>query len=245
MSKNPSGEGLAGFVDIISFWAFSISDVDDASQFLIKAERSKKIGLRGKVEEAYAHSMSTRYPMAFVRITKDQILSMTTILMFSSYEAWRGDGLGDRKKQTLTTRLAACMRGHRQYCEDNISDPELRSMALCTAEAASTFWEPLVAYVDDEYSLLMSFHLLANTPTNQVVQICDDIFEFHGNAANVDITERAAAAARFAWVTLQAQNCMSTYLKDKLCHHRALNSTSVRFLMRRRPAHGTNGARGG
>ncbi len=36
MSKNPSGEGLAGFVDIILFWAFSISDVGDASQFLIE-----------------------------------------------------------------------------------------------------------------------------------------------------------------------------------------------------------------
>jgi len=66
MSKNPSGEGLAGFVDIILFWAFSISDVGDASQFLIEAEHSKKIGLRGKVEVAYAHSMSTRYPTAFV-----------------------------------------------------------------------------------------------------------------------------------------------------------------------------------
>jgi len=201
MSKNPSGEGLAGFVDIILFWAFSISNVGDASQFLIKAECLKKIGLRGKVEVAYAYSMSTRYPTAFVGNTKDQILSTTTILMFSSYEAWRGDGSGDGKKQTLTTRLAACMRGHCQYCEDNISDPELRSMALCTAEAASTFWERLVAYVDDEYSLLMSFHLLAKHVllllSNQVVQICDDIFEFRGNAANVDITERAAAAARF------------------------------------------------
>jgi hypothetical protein len=236
MSKNPSGEGLAGFVDIILFWAFSISDVGDASQFLIEAECSKKIGLRGKVEVAYAHSMSTRYPTAFVGNIKDQILSTTTILMFSSYEAWRGDGSRDRKKQTLMARLAACMRGHRQYCEDNISDPELRSMALRTAEAASTFWECLVAYVDDEYSLLMSFHLLAKHVllllSNQVVQICDDIFEFRGNAANVDITERAAAAARFAWVTLQAQNCMSAYLKDKFRHHRALNSTFVRFLTR-------------
>ena len=109
-------------------------------------------------------------------------------------------------------------------------------MALRTAEAASTFWERLVAYVDDEYSSLMSFHLLAKHVllllSNQVVQICDDIFEFCGNAANVDITERAAAAARFAWVTLQAQNFMSAYHKDKFRHHHALNSTFVRFLTR-------------
>ena len=102
-------------------------------------------------------------------------------------------------------------------------------MALRTAEAASTFWERLVAYVDDEYLLLMSFHLLVKHVllllSNQVVQICDCIFEFRGNAANVDITERAAAAARFAWVTLQAQDCMIAYLKDKFRHHRVLNST--------------------
>ncbi len=59
MAKNPSGEGLAGFVDIILFWTFWVSDTGDASQYLVDAEHSKKIGLKGKVEVAYAHSMST------------------------------------------------------------------------------------------------------------------------------------------------------------------------------------------
>jgi len=161
MNKNPSGEGLAGFVDIILFWSFSSSGTGNASQFLIKAERSKKFGLRGKVEVTCAHSMSTRYPTAFIgSIKQEQILSTTTILMFNSYEAWKGDALGDGRKQTLMVRLAACMRRHRQYCEDSFSNLELRSLALCTADVANTFWERLVAYIDDEYQLLTSFNLL-------------------------------------------------------------------------------------
>jgi hypothetical protein len=109
-------------------------------------------------------------------------------------------------------------------------------MALQSGEATNSFWEPLVAYIEDKYSLLMLFKLLANHVllllSNQVVQICDDIYKFFGNAANVDITERGPAAARFAWVTLQAPNCMGFYLKEKFCNHRALNSTFVRFLTR-------------
>ena len=236
MAKNPSGEGFAGFVDIVSFWTYWISDTGDASQYLVNAKRSKKIGMKGKVEVAYAHSMSTQYSSAFVGNTKEQILSTATILMLLTYEAWRGDGAGDGKKQSLTDRLAACMQGQGQYCEDNISDPELRSMALRSGEATNSFWERLVAYIEDEYSLLMSVKLLAKHVllllSNQVVQICDDIYKFCGNAANVDITERGPAAARFAWVTLQAQNCMGAYLKDKFRNHCALNSRFVRFLTR-------------
>ena len=109
-------------------------------------------------------------------------------------------------------------------------------MALRSGEATNSFWERLVAYIEDKNTLLMSFKLFAKDVlvllSNQVVQIRDNIYEFCGNAANVDITERGPAAARFAWVTLQAQNCMGAYLKDKFCNHCALNSTFVRFLTR-------------
>jgi hypothetical protein len=194
------------------------------------------VGLKGSVDVLYAHSMSTRYPTLFVGLVKDQILRTTTIKMFDSHDAWQGDGSGDGNKQRLMDTLAIAIRRHRVYCDDNCTDPEMKAMALQTADTADMFWECLVAYIKDEYSLLASFKLLPKhillLLSNQVVQICDDIFEFWSNASNVDISERGPAAARFAWVSLQAKHCMAGYLKEKFRHHQALNSTFVRFLTR-------------
>ncbi len=107
----------------------------------------------------------------------------------------------------------------------------MKAMALQTADTANTFWEHLVVYINDEYSLLVSFKLppkhILLLLSNQVVQICDDIFEFQSNASNIDISKRGPAAARFAWVSLQAQHCMAGYLKQKFRHHQALNTTFV------------------
>ncbi len=122
------------------------------------------------------------------------------------------------------------------YCEDYYTDPEMKAIALRTADIANTFWEHLVAYIDNEYSLLASFKLLPKhillLLSNQVVQICDNIFEFRSNPSNVDISKRGSVAARFAWVSLQVQHCMAGYLKEKFRHHQALNSTFIRFLPR-------------
>ncbi len=109
-------------------------------------------------------------------------------------------------------------------------------MALKTADISKSFWMSLVAYLDNEYSLLESFKLVVKHVllllSNQIVQICDDIFEYKSNASNVDLGNMGAVAARFAWVSLQAISCMNGYLKEKFCHHQAINSTFVRFLTR-------------
>jgi hypothetical protein len=237
LSKNTSGKALLGFVDIISIWAYGTADHVNQTQWLTELDRSRKVGLKESMDVSYTHSMSTRYPTLFVGSAKDQILSTTTIKMFDSHDAWQGDGSGDGNKQRLTDTLAIAIRPHQVYCKDNYMDPEMKAMALRTTDTANTFWERLVAYIDDEYSLLASFKLLPKhillLLSNQVVQICDDIFEFWRNASNVDISERGPAAAQFAWVSLQAQNCMVGYLKEKFRHHQALiNSTFVQFLTR-------------
>jgi hypothetical protein len=93
-----------------------------------------------------------------------------------------------------------------------------------------------VAYLDDEYSLLESFKLSSKHVllllSNQVVQICNDLFEFRSNASSVDLGNMAAAVAHFAWVMLQVIGCMNGYLKERFRHHRAINSIFVRFLTR-------------
>jgi hypothetical protein len=68
--------------------------------------------------------------------------------------------------------------------------------------------------------------------SNQIVQICDDMFKFRNKAAHLDLQSPLSAATRFAWVTLQSLGAMEGYLKDKLCLHQAINSTFICFLTR-------------
>ncbi len=69
--------------------------------------------------------------------------------------------------------------------------------------------------------------------SNQVVHICDDLFEFRNQAKGVDVSNRVATATRYAWVTLQALGCMDGYMREKFCKHPGINSTYMRFLTRK------------
>jgi hypothetical protein len=156
--------------------------------------------------------------------------------MLESYKAWQGIGAGDGNKERLTDMLQNAVQNHQQYCKVFLPDGNLKTMALKTADISRSFWMSPVAYLDNKYSLLESFKLIAKPMllllSNQIVQICDNIFEYRSNASNVDMGNMGAAAARFAWVSLQAIGCMNGYLKEKFRHLQAINSTFVRFLAR-------------
>ncbi len=154
-SRNLVGEGMAAWVDIISIWTFETADIIDTTQWFTKLHWSKFVGLKGSVDVAYVHLMSTCYPTLFVGKAKVQILSTTTIKMFNSHGAWRGEGAWDGNKQWLMDMLVIAVRhySYRQYFEENLPEGELRAMALHNADVANTFWEQLVAYISDEYSL--------------------------------------------------------------------------------------------
>ena len=65
---NPLGAGLAAFVDLVSIWTFASGDQVDTFQWLNEIHRSKAVGLRGgNADAVYAHSMSRRYPVPFIR----------------------------------------------------------------------------------------------------------------------------------------------------------------------------------
>lgn len=112
----------------------------------------------------------------------------------------------------------------------------LREAAIKTAEVTMLFWTLLVAYIDDEYTVLKSFNLLPKHVllllSNQVIQICDDMFEFRNCATNVDRQNPLAAATLYAWVTLQSLGALEGYIRAKFRHHQAINSTFIRFLTR-------------
>jgi hypothetical protein len=98
------------------------------------------------------------------------------------------------------------------------------------------FWHALVAYLDDKYSMLMSFNLLPKhillLLSNQVVQICDDLFDYRNRAVTTDISNQLVTAAHFGWVTLQAQGCMESYLREQFRRHPGINSLFICFLTR-------------
>ncbi len=67
--------------------------------------------------------------------------------------------------------------------------------------------------------------------SNQVVQICEDLFELCCTASNIDIAHnKGVAAAWYAWVTLQVHGVMKGYLTDKFRNHPAISGCFVRFL---------------
>ena len=90
--------------------------------------------------------------------------------------------MGDGTKEHLTSDMQMAVRRHRQYCDNFVPEGILRETAIKTAEFTLLFWNALVAYIKDEYTLLLSFKLLPKHVllllSNQIVQICDDMFEY-------------------------------------------------------------------
>jgi hypothetical protein len=217
---NPSGSGLAGFVDLVSIWSFAAGDNVDTATWLNEAHRAKSVGLKGGNADAmYAHSMTRCYPTSFTGKDKNLILSTMTIKMLESYEAWRRTIMGNGQKERMTSDLQMAVSRHRQYCLDFVPEGILQETAIKTAEYTMQFWNALAAYIEDEYTLLLSFKLLPKHVllllSNQVVQICNDMFEFRNCANNVDLQNPLATMMRYAWVTLQALGTMEGYLRKK------------------------------
>jgi hypothetical protein len=218
-SLNASGLELAAFDDLISIWAFALGNPMDTSQWLNAVHRSKAVGLKGESADAvYAHSMAQQYPTSFVGVNKTSILSTTTIKMLESYNAWQGTIMGDGQKEKLTADLQWAIQSHRKYCEDFVPEGILRNAAIKTAEVTLLFWTSLNAYIEDEYTILLLFKLLPKhillLLSNQVVQICDNMFEFRNCTTNVDLQNPLAAATWFAWVTLQALGAMEGFTQS-------------------------------
>jgi hypothetical protein len=170
-----------------------------------------------------------RYPRQLFGKGALVVTSTTVIKALKDWSDWMGVGGIDGNKQKLTQGMALAACRHRQYFKANISSQDLRDLALATAEATVTFWSSFVVYLYDEYTLLTLFKLKVKSVLllllNQVVQICDDLFEFSSTASGIDLTNKLATAAQYAWVTLQALSVMKSYLKNKFRHHPAISST--------------------
>jgi hypothetical protein len=67
--------------------------------------------------------------------------------------------MGNSQKECLTNDLQMAVHCHRQYCNDFVPEGILRETAIKTAEFTLIFWNALVACIEDEYTLLLSFKL--------------------------------------------------------------------------------------
>ena len=108
----------------------------------------------------------------------------------------------------------------------------MRDHAIKSGGFSLDFFQAFVGHADDEVKMLVTLGLAEKQVmllvSNQLIQICDDLFELHQDAANVDTTNKGLTAVRFAWVTLRSLNKMSEYLQDKFKN--VFAGTFVQFL---------------
>ena len=234
VSLNPSGKGLAGFVDLITIWVYSSLEQVSTTDFLQMYHKSVSTGFAGNVEAQFINALHNRYPTPFVGST-DVVLATQRIKAFESVDTWRGNGMGDGTKERLIEALRLRVARHRTYCEDNLPAGELREHAIRSGEFTMEFFQALIVHIDDELNMMLSFGLpkkqIMVLVSNQFVSICDELFIFHQHVINVDSSNKAAAASWFAWVTLQALQKMGECLRAMFCNHPAITGTRVRFLI--------------
>jgi hypothetical protein len=173
------------------------------------------------------------------------VTSTQTFKVFEKLLLWRGGGVGDGVKERLVASLRMAVERQRVYCEDNLPAGVLRDHAIRSAEFTRDFFQAFVGHIEDEITMLTSFGLgeaqVMLLMSNQLMQICDDLFDFRHAAINVDASNRAETSARYAWVTLQALGKMTEYLKMKFKHHPSITGTFVRFLTRQTAETSTSG----
>jgi hypothetical protein len=135
---NSSGQGAAGFVDIISIWNFATIDHGDSESWLTEQKNAKSVGYTHALDAKYAYSMGVRYPSAFAGSDKEDITSTSTIKMLKSIVTWRGNGLGDGYKEKLTESMTQAIRSHKKYCDDFVPKGWLREHALWSGQYTQT-----------------------------------------------------------------------------------------------------------
>lgn len=235
MKENTTGKGLAAFVDLVLIWAFASLSNETAAEWLQSLLRQRSVGLDHKVEVEYSHSMSSRYPAAFVG-KAELITSTQTFKIFEKLLLWQGGGVGDGVEERLLDSLRMAVERQRVYCEDMLPAGVVREHAIRSAEFTRDFFQAFVVHIEDEITMLSSFGLgesqVMLLMSNQLMQICDDLFEFRHAAINVANSNRTETGARYAWVSLQALGKMAEYMKAKFKHHPSITGTFVRFLTR-------------
>ena len=169
--------------------------------------RSVGTGYTNTLESDYASTFRNRYPVAFVGDKKD-ILPNDIIHIFKDISTWRGNGVGDGTKERLLSAIRLAVDRQARYCRDNLSDTILQETAIETARYTERWFGAFVCHVDDEMNMLKSLGLqekqIMLLVTHQLVSICDDLFVYRQMGVNVNPSDKAETACRYAMCTLQS-----------------------------------------
>jgi hypothetical protein len=220
---------------LASIWNFAgIGEATTAGDWMTQERTAKAIGFSKTIDAKHAYSMSIPYPQALAGKDTHEISVNAALDILKTVEIWRG-GTGDGAKEKLTTAMNSAIQVHKKYCETELPAGWVREHALKSGAFTQQFWLSLASYIEDEIILLRGFNLpdksICLLMSHQIIQILDDLAEFRTNAKNVGFNS-TDAGARYAWVALQAMQCMQGYLQAKFRRHQGINATFMRFLTR-------------
>ena len=234
LQGNPTGKALSAFVDLISIWAFAAHSRDTPMEFLQRAAKSKVVDLMSGVDIDYAHSMTIRYPGAFESPKNEEMTAHHRFGIFNTLAEWKGTGALDGKKERLLETLRLAVDRHRSYCDDNLAPGPVKDHALRSASFTQSFFEALLTHLEGEISLFSTLKLadkkIFTLLSNELMQVCDELFEVRQLGINVDYANKLEVGMKFAWVTFHALGKMMEYMKVKFKNHPAISSIFVRFL---------------
>jgi hypothetical protein len=120
-AANPSGAGMAGFVDFILIWQFATLGQADLSTWLMQERNAKAIGFSLTIVAKHMFTMSVLYPSALAGLDKTEISVNVALDALKSVAVWRG-GTGDGSKERLTLAMTQAVQAHKKYCEDQVPE---------------------------------------------------------------------------------------------------------------------------
>ncbi len=138
-AANPSGVGMAGFVDFILIWQFAALGQADLSTWLTQERNAKAIGFSLTIDAKHAFTMLVLYPSALAGSDKTEILVNVALDALKSVAVWRG-GTRNRSKERLTVAMILAVGAHKKYCEDHVPEGWLREHALKSRQYTEKFW---------------------------------------------------------------------------------------------------------
>lgn len=234
LDANVSGAGPAAFVDINSIWTHASLYQATNESWLQTHHRSLATGFTNSLESEYASTFRNPYPPAFVG-SSTTVLPTQVIHIFKCRETWRGRGVGDGAREHLLASLRLSVQRQKRYCEDNLQAGIVRETAIQTGAYTERALTAFFNMLDDQISMLHSLGLKEKQymllVTHEMLHMCDELFKFRQMAVNVDYGNKAATAARYAWVTLQALSKLDEFIRLG-SNHPVFVGSFVTFLTR-------------
>lgn len=245
VNNNPTGSGLGGHVDLISIWVHGGQTTsDELGSWLTNVHKAQVTGFQLHQDTDYAMSFSSCYPKPIAG--SDKIFGAEQVLpIFKSLIHWMGRGAGDGSKERLRALLALCCRRHADYCRSHLPPGPIRETALSTGLYVQRAVLKLINMFDDQIARLSALGLkekfIMLLVSHEFIHVCDELYKIRQRGVNADLQNKASAAARFSFITLQALMKLDEFVSQGSSHPVFVAATQE-FLMQIMASKGGAGA---